>query len=190
MEREEAAWKKVATVAFLLLEVITVTTQLIRALHRRFRAHLTSYGWRCLLSMALGMWIAEGKKVLAALTYLVSLGALSRFFNGEGWPSQAIREWRRQLSQELIEEWYGGRGRPPLFYLILDGTVLAKRGKQLPKVGWHYDSRIDDLRWGQKLILAVLRVGELALPWTGGPTSTEIAVPKRTSASPPSRRSS
>jgi hypothetical protein len=115
--------------------------------------------------MALGMWITEGKKVLAALTYLVSLGALSRFFNGEGWPFQAIREWRRQLSEELIGAWYGGRGRPPLLYLILDGTVLPKRGRQLPKLGWHYDSRTDGLRWGQKLILLVLRVGELALPW-------------------------
>ncbi len=157
--------KKAATVAFLLLEVRIVTTQLIRALDQRFRAHLTAYGWRCLLSMALGMWIAEGKKVLAALTYLVSSGALSRFFNGERWPAGLIEQERRRLSEELIGKWYGGRGRPPLLYLILDGTVLAKRGEQLPQVGWHYDSRIDDLRWGQELILAVLRIGELALPW-------------------------
>jgi len=142
-----------------------VTTQLIRALHHRFRAHLTSYGWRCLLSMALGMWIAEGKKKLAALTYLVSEGALSRFFNGRRWPKEEIHKLRQQMSEELIRSWYGGRGRPPLIYLILDGTVLPKRGKQLPKLGWHYDSRIDGLRWGQKLVLAVLRVGELALPW-------------------------
>jgi len=142
-----------------------MTASLLRALHRKFRAQLTSYGWRCLLSMALGMWIAEGKKVRAALTYLVSEGALSRFFGGDRWPSQTIREGRKQLSEEWIELWYGGRGRPPLLYLLLDGRVLAKRGEQLPQVGWHYDSRIDGLRWGQKLILAVLRIGELVLPW-------------------------
>lgn len=118
--------------ACLLLEVSTVTTQLLKALRQHFRAQLTSYGWRCLLSMALGMWIAEGKKVLAALTYLVSAGALSRFFNGTRWPAQAIRDWRRQLSEELIEEWYGGRGRPPLLYLILDGTVLQIGELALP----------------------------------------------------------
>jgi hypothetical protein len=58
-----------------------MTTKLIHALHRALGAQLSAYGWRgaprCLLSMALGMWIAEGKKRLAALTYLVSEGALS-----------------------------------------------------------------------------------------------------------------
>ena len=162
--RMRGVWKEGATAAFLLLEVRTVTTQLLRALHQEFRAHLTSYGWRCLLSMALGMWLAEGKKVLAALTHLVSLGALSRFFNGEDWPSPAIRAWRWRLSEELIRLWYGGRGRPPTLYLLVDGTVLAKRGRQLPRLGWHYDSRIDGLRWGQKLILSVVRIGELVLP--------------------------
>lgn len=142
-----------------------MTTKLIRALHQALRAQLSVYGWRCLLSMALGMWIAEGKKTLAALTYLVSEGALSRFFNGERWPALKIRELRRQMSEELIHSWCGRRGRPPIIYLVLDGTVLPKRGEQLPKLGWHYDSRIDGLRWGQKLVLAVLRVGELALPW-------------------------
>jgi hypothetical protein len=146
-----------------------MTTKLIHALHRALGAQLSSYGWRgaprCLLSMALGMWIAEGKKRLAALIYLVSEGALSRFFNGERWPAEQIQKLRGQMSEELLHSWYGGRGRPPIIYLILDGTVLPKRGKQLPKLGWHYDSRVDGLRWGQKLVLAVLRVGELALPW-------------------------
>jgi len=142
-----------------------MTTKLIHALHKAFKAQLSAYGWRSLLSMALGMWIAEGKKTLAALTYLVSEEALSRFFNGERWPKEEIHKLRKQMSEELIRSWYGGRGRPPIIYLILDGTVLPKRGKQLPKLGWHYDSRIDGLRWGQKLVLLVLRVGELALPW-------------------------
>jgi hypothetical protein len=75
-----------------------MTTKLIHALHRALGAQLSSYGWRgaprCLLSMALGMWIAEGKKGLAALTYLVSEGALSRFFNGERWPAEQIQKLR------------------------------------------------------------------------------------------------
>lgn len=58
--------------------------------------------------MALGMWIVEGKKTLAALTYLVSAGALSRFFSGERWPAEQIHKLRKQMSEELIHPWYGG----------------------------------------------------------------------------------
>lgn len=50
----KAELKEVVTVAFFFLEVRTVITQLVKALHQHIRTHLTSYGWRCLLSMAPG----------------------------------------------------------------------------------------------------------------------------------------
>jgi hypothetical protein len=89
--------------------------------------------------MALGMWIIEGEKRPAALTYLVGEGALSRFSNGRRWPREQIHRLRQQMSEELIHK-YGARA-------IADhpshpGRDSApKGGKQLPNLGWHYDSR-------------------------------------------------
>lgn len=53
----------------------------------------------------------------------------------------------------------------PTVDLLIDGTVLPKRGKELPKVGLHYDTRTDSLHRDQKLVISSLKVGELLLPW-------------------------
>jgi len=143
-----------------------VLQQLTKALYENMRDQFTVYGWRSFLSMVGGICITDGKKTLKALSYLVSDSALSRLFNGEKWPTEAIREIQRELAVELIKRWYWNkRGRNPTVHLLIDGTVLAKRGKDLPKVGWHYDTRIDGMRRGQKLIIASIKVGELLLPW-------------------------
>jgi hypothetical protein len=99
--------------------------------------------------MALGMWIIERKKRLAALTYLVGEGALSQFSNGRRWPREQIHRLRQQMSEELIHK-YGARA-------IADHPShpgwdsVPKGGKQLPNLGWHYDSRLDGCRGGESL---------------------------------------
>jgi len=73
---------------------------------------------------------------------------------------------QRKLVIDLIKRHYWNkRGRNPTVYLLIDGTVLPKRGKDLPKVGLHYDTRTRGLRWGQKLVISSLKVGKLLLPW-------------------------
>jgi hypothetical protein len=116
--------------------------------------------------MVIGICITDGRKSLKALTYLASSPALSRFFNGDKWPSKLIKRVQRKLALELIKRRYWNqKGRNPTVYLLIDGTVLPKRGKDLPKVGLHYDTRTGDLRRGQKLVISSLKVGELLLPW-------------------------
>lgn len=140
--------------------------KLTKMLYSSVRDHLTSYQWRAFLSMAIGICLRDGKKTLKALSYLASSPALSRFFNGNGWPTKIIRKlWQREAI-ELIRDWYWERrGKNPTVYLLIDGTVLSKRGKKLPKLGWHYDTRIKGLRKGQKLVIASVKVGKLILPW-------------------------
>lgn len=87
-------------------------------------------------------------------------------FQGNKWPSTLIKRVQRKLVLNLIKRHYWNeRGRNPTVYLLIDGTVLPKRGKQLPKVGLHYDTRTKGLRRGQKLVVSSLKVGELLLPW-------------------------
>ena len=46
---------------------------------------------------------------------------------------------RRQLITQALQQRYHRRyGRPPVVYLILDDTVLPKRGKKLPELGFHF----------------------------------------------------
>jgi SRSO17 transposase len=140
--------------------------KLVNKLYNNIRTELTSYQWHSFLSMVIGICITDGKKSLKALTYLASSPALSRFFNGDKWPSKLIKRVQRKLVLNLIKRHYWNqRGRNPTVYLLIDGTVLPKRGENLPKVGLHYDTRTGDLRRGQKLVISSLKVGELLLPW-------------------------
>ncbi|MFQ5796665.1 MAG: hypothetical protein ACE5JP_16675 [Candidatus Bipolaricaulia bacterium] len=47
----------------------------------------------------------------------------------------------------------------PTIYLFIDATVLPKRGKDPPQLGWHYDSRTDSVVWGQKLVISAIECG-------------------------------
>ncbi len=140
--------------------------ELIKKLYDNIRTKLTSYQWHSFLSMVIGISVTDGRRSLKALTYLASSPALSRFFNGDKWPSKLIKQVQRKLALDLIKRTYWNkRGRNPTVYLLIDGTVLPKRGKELPNVGIHYDTRTGGLRRGQKLVISSLKVGELLLPW-------------------------
>ncbi len=140
--------------------------KLINKLYNNIRTELTSYQWHSFLSRRVGICLTDGRKSLKALSYLASSPALSRFFNGDKWPSKLIKQVQRKLVLNLIKRYYWNeKGRNPTVYLLIDGTVLPKRGKDLPKVGLHYDTRTDGLRRGQKLVISSLKVGELLLPW-------------------------
>ncbi|MBS3812419.1 transposase, partial [Candidatus Bipolaricaulota bacterium] len=143
-----------------------MVNKLVNKLYNNIRTHLTSYQWHSFLSMVIGICVTDGRKSLKALSYLASSPALSRFFNGDKWPSQLVKSFQRKLVIDLIKRHYWNRrGRNPTVYLLIDGTVLPKRGKDLPKVGLHYDTRTRGLRRGQKLVISSLKVGKLLLPW-------------------------
>jgi hypothetical protein len=50
-------------------------------------------------------------------------------------------------------------------YLILDDTVIPKRGKHLPQLGFHFCPTQDRVVRGWDLVFAALRVGKLTVPW-------------------------
>jgi hypothetical protein len=49
--------------------------------------------------------------------------------------------------------------------LIVDDTVLPKRGKKLPHLGFHYASSPDQVVRGYDLVYAAVRVGSFTAPW-------------------------
>ncbi|MFQ5795501.1 MAG: transposase [Candidatus Bipolaricaulia bacterium] len=137
-----------------------------KRLKQAFKAQLSVYRWRSLLSMVLGLMVREGKKTFTNLVLLVSISALSRAFSADEWPHQAIRSLRcARIETAIIDHHLRRRGRRPTIYLMIDTTVLAKRGKTLPQLGWHYDSRTDSVVWGQKLVISAVGVGEIIAPW-------------------------
>lgn len=137
-----------------------------KLLNAALRAQLSVYRWRSLLSIVLGLMVREGKKTFTNLALLVSVSALSRAFSADDWPQQKIRALRQaRIEAAIATHHLRRRGRRPTIYLFIDATVLPKRGKDLPHLGWHYDSRTDSVVWGQKLLISAIGVGEIVAPW-------------------------
>src|SRR6056297_914632 len=76
--------------------------EMINKLYNNIRTHLTSYQWHSFLSMVIGICVTDGRKSLKALSYLASSPALSRYFNGDKWPSKLIKRMQRKLVIDLM----------------------------------------------------------------------------------------
>jgi len=97
------------------------------------------YVWQHVMSMLLGLMLLKEAKTLQALQYQESVPTLSRTLNDYAWPLEAMVRLRRQLALEALQQHYlQRRGRRPVVYLILDDTVVPKRGKKLPQLGFHF----------------------------------------------------
>ena len=104
--------------------------KVINKLYNNIRTELTSYQWHSFLSRRVGICVNDGRKSLKALTYLASSPALSRFFNGDKWPSKLIKRVQRKLALNLIKRHYWNqKGRNPTVYPLIDGTVLTQAGQ-------------------------------------------------------------
>lgn len=132
----------------------------------RLQAHFQAYVWKHVLSILLGLMLLRQAKTLTALQATESVPTLSRTLNVYEWPLEEVRATRRQLiTQALRHHSRHRRGPKPALYLILDDTVLPKRGKKLPSLGFHYASSQDRVVRGQNLVCAAVRVGSFTAPW-------------------------
>ena len=131
------------------------------------QAHFQGYVWKHVLSMVMGLMLHEGPPTLTALQTTQSIATLSRTLNVYPWPLQEMIAWRqRQIIEALHQRFRHRRGRRPTVYLILDDTVVAKRGKKLPKLGFHFAPTLDRVVCGWDLVFAAVRVGKVTVPWT------------------------
>ncbi len=121
-----------------------------------------AYVWQHFLSMLIGLMLLKQVKTLTALAGKESVPTLSRTMNFYQWPLEEMRATRRQLIAAALQKHYQRRGGPrPTLYLILDDTVLPKRGKKLPKLGHHFAPSQDRVVRGHNLVFAAVRVGFL-----------------------------
>jgi SRSO17 transposase len=104
-------------------------------------------------------------KTLTALQHQESVPTLSRTLNVYPWPLEELIALRRSLITQALQRRRKKRGRPPFVYLILDDTVLPKRGKKLPALGFHFSPSQDRVVLGWDLVFAAVRVGSLTVPW-------------------------
>jgi len=102
------------------------------------------------VSMLLGLMLLQQAQTLTALQHQESIPTLSRTLNVYPGPLEEVKATRRQLISEAL-------GRHPVIYLILDDTVLPKRGKKLPQLGFHFASSRDRVVAGHDLVFAALR---------------------------------
>ena len=131
------------------------------------QAHFQGYVWKHVLSMLMGLMLQEGRPTLTALQASESVATLSRTLNRYPWPLQQMIAWRqRRITQGLQQRFRHQRGRRPTVYLIVDDTVVEKRGKKLPKLGYHFASSLDKVVRGWDLVFAAVRVGQVTVPWT------------------------
>ena len=130
------------------------------------RTHFQAYVWKHVLSILVGLMLLRGVKTLTALQGEESVPTLSRTMNLYQWPLEELRATRRQLIAHALQRHYRRRrGRRPILYLILDDTVVPKRGKKLPQLGFHFSSSEDRVVRGWDLVFAALRVGSFTAPW-------------------------
>jgi hypothetical protein len=127
--------------------------------------HFQAYVWKHVLSMLVGLMLLGEAKTLTALTCQESVPTLSRTLNHYPWPLEELIKTRRSLITQALKKRRKRRGRPPSLYLILDDTVLPKRGKKLPELGFHFSPGEDRVVQGWDWVFAAVRVGSLVVPW-------------------------
>jgi hypothetical protein len=115
--------------------------------------------------MLLGLMLLKEAKTLTALQHQESVPTLSRTLNLYPWPLEELSAVRRSLITQALKRRRKKRGRPPFVYLILDDTVIPKRGKNLPALGFHFSPGEDRVVRGWDWVFAAVRVGSLTVPW-------------------------
>ena len=132
----------------------------------QLKTHFQSYVWKHVLSMLIGLMLLRQAKTLTALQSSESIPTLSRTLNVYQWPLEEVKATRLRLIREALQQHsHHRRGPKPAIYLILDDTVLPKRGKKLPYLGFHYASSQDQVVRGYDLVYAAVRVGSFTAPW-------------------------
>jgi len=131
----------------------------------RLQNHFQGYVWKHVLSMLVGLMLLREAKTLTALKYHESLPTLSRTLNVYPWPLEELMATRRSVIQRTLAKRRKRRGRPHFLYLILDDTVVPKRGKKLPQLGFHFSPSEDRVVHGWDWVFAAVRVGSLVAPW-------------------------
>ena len=132
---------------------------------QQLQNHFQSYVWKHVQSILLGLMLLQQAKTLTALKYRESLPTLSRTLNVYEWPLDELRAVRRALITQALKKLRTKRGRPHCLYLILDDTVVPKRGKKLPALGFHFSSSEERVVHGWDWVFAAVRVGSLLVPW-------------------------
>jgi len=132
----------------------------------QLKTHFQAYVWKHVLSILLGLMLLREAKTLTALQSTESVPTLSRTLNVYTWPLEEVKAARLQLIRAALQHHSEhSRGPKPPVYLILDDTVLPKRGKNLPYLGFHYASSQDRVVRGYDLVCAAVRVGSFTAPW-------------------------
>lgn len=132
----------------------------------QLKTHFQAYVWPHVLSMLVGLMLLWQAKTLTALQGDESVPTLSRTMNIYEWPLAELIATRCQLiTQALRKHYRRRRGRRPIVYLIIDDTVVPKRGKKLPWLGFHFSSSQDRVVRGWDLVFAAVRVGSFTAPW-------------------------
>lgn len=132
---------------------------------QQLQNHFPGYVWRHVLSMLVGLMLLREAKTLTALRHHESLPTLSRTLNVYEWPLDELRALRRSVITQALKRLRQKRGRPHCLYLILDDTVVPKRGKKLPALGFHFSPSEDRVVHGWDWVFAAVRVGSLVVPW-------------------------
>jgi SRSO17 transposase len=127
--------------------------------------HFQSYVWKHVQSILVGRMLLREVKTLTALQCHQSLPTLSRTLNVYEWPLEELRAVRRARITQALKKLRTKRGRPHCLYLIIDDTVVPKRGKKLPALGFHFSSSEDRVVQGWDWVFAAVRVGSLVVPW-------------------------
>ena len=132
----------------------------------QLKTHFQAYVWTHVLSILVGLMLLRQAKTLTALQCQESVPTLSRTLNVYDWPLEELIATRRQLVTHALQKHHRHRrGRRPMVYLIIDDTVVPKRGKKLPLLGLHFSPSQDRVVRGWDLVFAAVRVGSFMAPW-------------------------
>jgi len=96
-----------------------------------------------------GLVTANGKTVSAISSFYISQSSesLNRLLAEYSWDERSVNRQRLEVLQEYNQTRWAKRG-----LMLIDDTILEKRGKKIPYTGWFYDHAKDRLVWGQCMV--------------------------------------
>jgi hypothetical protein len=96
-----------------------------------------------------GLVTANGKTVSAISSLYISQSSesLNRLLAEYSWDERSVNRQRLEVLQEYNQTGWAKRG-----LMLIDDTILEKRGKKIPYAGWFYDHAKDRLVWGQCMV--------------------------------------
>ena len=145
---------------FRLIDVPAAVGRPLQGYSNALRANLQAYLVPVVVAYALAECRRNAVQLWRRLMLRTHRTRLHHFLLGATWPARDIlHAYVRDVLMDMKP------GERETLYLVLDETRLAKRGKQVARVGWYFDPVTGRKQRAQLVLVATVWFRGFILPW-------------------------